>query len=91
MVFPRKYSWSVSSIVLSGGILLLTAWAGMYYPGRGWEVDQPPRWLGLLDLIAVPASFVTACVALGKEPSRTAGILALMLSVLSFFCAVSSY
>ncbi len=90
MVFPRKYSWSVSSVLLSGGVLLLTAWAGMYYQGQGGNVDQPPRWLGVLDLIAVPASFVTACVALGKEPSRSVGILALILSVLSFFCAVSS-
>ena len=90
MVFPRKYSWSLSSVLLSGGVLLLTDWAGMDYRGQGWDVDQPPRWLGLLDLVAVPASFVTACAALVKEPSRAGGILALTLSVLSFFCAVSS-
>ena len=82
-----KHKWSIASISLSLVVFLLTVFAGLYYQGQR---AQPPLPLALLDLAAVPVAFVTACIALAKEPSRAYAVVALLLSVLSFFCAFSS-
>lgn len=82
-----KHKWSITSITLSLSVFLFTVLAGLYYQG---QVEQPPLTLALLDLGAVPVALVTACIALAKESSRRYAVVALLLSVLSFFCVFSS-
>jgi hypothetical protein len=81
-----KYRWSLSSIGVTVGTALVTLGAIQYLYHRGMWRPQSPLGAQIDGLggLAVVVGLVLAVVALFKREPPLAGLLALILSLLSF-------
>ena len=89
MRFLAEHKWSLASLSLSSGTLFLALLSGAQYLGQPKPEPRLGLALGLMDLAALVAAFVTACIGLFKETTRGYALVALLLSVVSFLSYVS--
>jgi hypothetical protein len=89
MRFLARHKWSVASLGLSSATLLLALSTGAHYVGQPQPEPRLGLALGLMDVSAMLAAFLTACIGLCKETPRGYAFVALLLSVVSFLSYVS--
>jgi hypothetical protein len=85
-----KFRWSLSSIGVTVGTALITMTAIHYLYHRGaWRPESSlGSAIGILGGFGLLVSFVLAAVALSKNEPQFAGVIALILSMLSFLLYV---
>jgi hypothetical protein len=89
MRFLARHRWSIASLGLSSGTLLLALSIGLRFAGQPQPEPRLGRAVGLIDLSAMLAAFVTACVGLRRERSPACAFGALLLSIVSFLSYLS--